>query len=141
MEAASDRVQRSLEEATTALRARAGPLIPARLLQARPDGGASAPADPPPGGGGPFAALREACRPEFAAVGRCGDDAECAHAHMGLVLCMAKQVCEAEAAAFEKALHAEGGSAEARRARAFEDMQGCLSKYATASRARGAAEA
>ncbi|KAG8457085.1 hypothetical protein KFE25_009845 [Diacronema lutheri] len=147
-EAAADRAAVALGDATAALRARTG--LPAatspQRAQADHDGGeshtsAASPAASPAASsaGGPLGALREACRAQFDAVGACEGDEACAHAHLGLVLCMAKQVCEADAARFEKALNAEGAAADEERGAAFGRMQECLSKYAADSRKRGGA--
>lgn len=129
-----DRTQRAWEQSAAALRARIGAPAPAPQ-QAQPDSAGAA------GTGGPFAALRAACKPEFEAVGSCTDEADCAAAHIGLVLCMAKQVCEAEAARFEKQVASDGSGAQEQRRAAFAEMQDCLSKYAAASRAAQSSQA
>ena len=46
------------------------------------------------------AAVREACAAHMAELQACTDDASCTRAHMGLIMCMAQQVCAGEADAF-----------------------------------------
>jgi hypothetical protein len=84
-----------------------------------------------------MADLKLSCAERITAVAECDSEEACAHAHLGLILCMASKVCTEEAAKFEKLLEANVPGAQ--NSQAFDDMQACMGKFSQAARAAAAA--
>ena len=95
-----------------------------RLARAAP---ASAPAPTPPAAARNAVAekVRERCAEQFEALSACNDERECSAANIGLMACIAQQVCRDEFRAFEAC---RGGTAEDAGMR-FEAMEACVRQW------------
>lgn len=72
-------------------------------------------------------AVSEACVGCYAALAECGDERQCGLAQMSLKMCIAKQVCQQQAEAFEAMKGSDQVEAAVAR---FEAVEGCLSEWA-----------
>lgn len=123
-EAASDRTRRAFQESMRSA-------LPTPAVAS----GASAAPSSAPTSDSPsmtMSALREACSDRLTAVQNCDGEEACEKAHIGLILCMAEKVCKVEATRFKTLFDAEVPGPQT--AKAFAEMQGCLSKYAELSK-------
>jgi cytochrome c heme-lyase len=123
-EAASDRTRRALQESLRGV-------LPAPAASS----GASATTPSAPTSDAPsmtMSALRDACSDRVAAMQNCDGEEACEKAHIGLILCMAEKVCKGEASRFKTLFDAEVPGPQT--AKAFAEMQDCLSKYAAVAK-------
>lgn len=86
-------------------------------------------------GGSGVSAVNTACASHVSALQSCDNERECAKAHIGLMLCIAKQVCSNEAAEFTALRGVAGDTAAADAAERFARMETCVSKWAAAQAA------
>ncbi|KAL1524019.1 hypothetical protein AB1Y20_018933 [Prymnesium parvum] len=69
--------------------------------------------------------VRERCADRMAALKQCATEQECAIAHIGLTMCIAEQVCTAEADAFKSGGGKSGEDAE----KHFKEVQACVATW------------
>lgn len=84
-------------------------------------------------------AVNSACASHVSALQSCDNERDCAKAHIGLMFCIAKQVCSNEAAEFTALRGVAGDTAAADAAERFARMETCVSKWAAAQEAAEAA--
>ena len=73
-------------------------------------------------------AVRNGCAERMQQLAACQSEAECAHAHIGLTLCVAKHVCQNEARAFE-ALKGKADGNEREAGLRFGAMEECVARW------------
>lgn len=75
--------------------------------------------------------VQQTCAEKMAALQACDSERSCAVAHIGLMACIAQQVCPGEADAFRRMKESVGSSSEsaAEASRRYEAMEGCVSRW------------
>ena len=81
------------------------------------------------------AAVNQACATYVSALQSCDNERDCAQAHIGLMLCIAQQVCSKEAAEFTALRGVASDSSAADAGERFARMETCVSKWAAAQAA------
>ena len=90
-----------------------------------------------PGGERLVEHVQQTCAEKMAALQACDSERSCAVAHIGLMACIAQQVCPDEANAFRMMKESVGSSSEnaAEASRRYQAMEGCVSRWSQLAQA------